>query len=188
MRIIILILIIFAAIFVYRKFNANQIKYNRAVKYMQKGNYQKAENNLKFVVSHANNSKKNTLLLIDSYYLLGECYDKLNEDKKADEAYQHAIEEDTKERSFGRIITGTDYLRRGLAYIRLKEYNLAVDAFELGLEIANISCEQELLYNQVAAYEYLNDWANAKLKMEEYIEKYPDDENALNEWKFLKTR
>ena len=47
---------------------------------------------------------------------------------------------------------------------------------------------QEMLYNEVMAYEGLRDWDGAKVKMEAYVAKYPDDADAKKEAEFLKTR
>ena len=43
-------------------------------------------------------------------------------------------------------------------------------------------------FNIIAAYEKLEDWENAKAKLAEYTEEYPDDEQAAKEAEFLETR
>lgn len=47
---------------------------------------------------------------------------------------------------------------------------------------------QEMEYNEIICYEQTADWENAKQKITEYTEKYPDDENAKKEAEFLETR
>ena len=47
---------------------------------------------------------------------------------------------------------------------------------------------QEMLFNQIVCYENLGDWENAKTKIAEYIQVYPDDADAQREAKFLETR
>lgn len=47
---------------------------------------------------------------------------------------------------------------------------------------------QQLLFNEVVAYERFGDFKKAREKMERYVEEYPDDPEALREYEFLKTR
>ena len=47
---------------------------------------------------------------------------------------------------------------------------------------------QELKYNEIICYEQLGDWENAKAKMQEYREAYPDDDSVEKEAEFLETR
>ena len=43
-------------------------------------------------------------------------------------------------------------------------------------------------YNEIAAYEAMEEWESAKVKLEAYTEAYPDDEKAAKELEFLNTR
>ena len=47
---------------------------------------------------------------------------------------------------------------------------------------------QSLKFNEIVAYEYLGQYDQAKLAMEQYLALYPDDEKAQREAVFLKTR
>ena len=47
---------------------------------------------------------------------------------------------------------------------------------------------QEMLFNQIVCYEKLSDWENAKSKIAEYIQVYPDDADAQREAIFLQSR
>ena len=47
---------------------------------------------------------------------------------------------------------------------------------------------KEMRYNLIVSYEKLEDWDNAKAKLEDYVTAYPDDEKAAKEAEFLKTR
>ena len=40
----------------------------------------------------------------------------------------------------------------------------------------------------MVAYEQMEDWESAKVKLEEYLENYPNDKSAKKEAEFLKTR
>ena len=62
-------------------------------------------------------------------------------------------------------------------------YNLALEDEDNSEEM-----EQEIRYNIIAAYEQTGDWESVKVKLEEYLEDYPDDEDAKKEAEFLETR
>ena len=43
-------------------------------------------------------------------------------------------------------------------------------------------------YNIIVAYEKMEDWESAEVKLEEYLESYPNDKAAKKEAEFLETR
>lgn len=47
---------------------------------------------------------------------------------------------------------------------------------------------QDLLFNQIAAYEKKMDFASALSKAQEYVKMYPDDKEAQRELTFLQSR
>ena len=48
--------------------------------------------------------------------------------------------------------------------------------------------KKEMEYNVIVSYEKMQNWEKAKSKLNEYLEKYPDDETAKKEVEFLETR
>lgn len=78
----------------------------------------------------------------------------------------------------------------GLALCDLAEGNPdgALENIAKGLEAAGGEDVQELLYNEVVAYEYKRDFATAKSKISEYLSHYPDDVDAKRESDFLQNR
>lgn len=56
------------------------------------------------------------------------------------------------------------------------------------MQKASAKVLQEMRFNQIVCYEKLGDWENAKTKIAEYIQVYPDDADAQREAKFLETR
>lgn len=68
------------------------------------------------------------------------------------------------------------------------EYDEALATVDAGIAKGNAENLQNLLGYEIAIYEQKGDFATAKLKMESYIEQYPEDEDAAREYKFLKTR
>ena len=51
-----------------------------------------------------------------------------------------------------------------------------------------VEYEKQYRYDQVIAYEYGGDFETAKTLMQSYIDDYPGDEEALEEYRFLETR
>lgn len=69
-----------------------------------------------------------------------------------------------------------------------KEYDAALSTLEAGISKGEGAVLQELLGYEIAVYEQKGDFETAKLKMESYLEQYPEDEKAQREYLFLKTR
>ncbi len=111
---------------------------------------------------------------------LGEVYEKMGEDDKAEKYFAAYIEKHAKD---------TDALE-GLADIAIeqKDYAKAASYLETALETKNPVNEQSLRRKLIQAYEFSGNFTAAKKEMETYIEDYPDDEAAVREHEFLKTR
>ena len=75
-------------------------------------------------------------------------------------------------------------------YARFLEFKKTLDYYAKGIASEDCSDEmmQEMMFNEIAAYEKMGDYETAKEKLREYTEKYPDDENAAKEAEFLETR
>lgn len=80
------------------------------------------------------------------------------------------------------------YDQLGLAKMKLKDYQSALSAFESGIATGDTSYMQSLKFNEIVSYEYLTEFKKAAVQMEEYLKLYPDDEKAIREYEFLKTR
>ncbi len=80
----------------------------------------------------------------------------------------------------------------GLALCDLAEgaYDSALENISQGLACRNITEEERklLLFNEIAAYEHKADFSAAQTKAAEYVEQYPDDEQAAREYIFLQSR
>lgn len=76
----------------------------------------------------------------------------------------------------------------GMMQMNNGNYEDALKYFQLGLKVKDASNRQELLKNEIAAYEYMGDFASAKEKMQAYLKEYQNDEEAVREYTFLKTR
>lgn len=78
----------------------------------------------------------------------------------------------------------------GLALCALAEgaYEEALSNLSLGLERAGVQERQELLFNEIVAYERKLDFTTAYTKVQEYLALYPSDEEAQKEQLFLAGR
>lgn len=80
------------------------------------------------------------------------------------------------------------YNQLGLCYMQMGEYESALTAFQTAMSIENNEMMQSLKFNEIVAYEYMEDYKAAAALMNDYLKTYPDDEAAQREYKFLKTR
>ena len=80
------------------------------------------------------------------------------------------------------------YNQLGLCRIHMGEYELALQAFQTAMNIEDNEIMQSLKFNEVVAYEYMEDYKTAAALLNNYLKSYPDDETAQREYRFLKTR
>lgn len=80
------------------------------------------------------------------------------------------------------------YNELGLCEMAKKEYQNALVAFQAGKQIEGNSLMQTLCFNEIVAYEYLEDYQQAEVLMNAYLQNYPDDQTAIREQQFLSTR
>lgn len=77
------------------------------------------------------------------------------------------------------------YNKQGLNAMESGDYETAISEFSAGLEADEVTNEQELRSNLIAAYEYNLDFDKAKELMQAYLADYPEDEAAAREYLFL---
>lgn len=80
------------------------------------------------------------------------------------------------------------YNQLGLCYLQQGSYDLALSAFQSAMQIPNNGMMQTLKFNEVVVYEYLGQYTQATALLNSYLQTYPDDEVALREYEFLRTR
>lgn len=80
------------------------------------------------------------------------------------------------------------YNQLGLCQIKMGDYEGAVAAFDAGLMLDDAQFNRALMLNEITAYEYAGNFAQAKTLMEKYRKAYPDDKDAEREEIFLSTR
>ncbi len=116
----------------------------------------------------------------EATYWLAELYWQMGNQEYAVTLYQSYLEGDAVYMSAYSKVAGWQ--------MGCGEYDEALATVEAGIAKGNAENLQNLLGYEIAIYEQKGDFATAKLKMESYIEQYPEDEDAAREYKFLKTR
>lgn len=118
------------------------------------------------------------------------CYEAENY-KDALAAFKNAVDNGAEQ-------TVQMYNLMGICAMQTKDYKSALEYIQAGLALADSSDDQEnqpskklvkeMKYNEIICCEQQADWENAKKKVTEYLEQYPDDEAAQKEAEFLETR
>lgn len=80
------------------------------------------------------------------------------------------------------------YNQLGLCEMSRGDYQKALEAFQAGIRLENGEILQTLSFNEVVAYEYLGEYREAAALLNNYLNNYPDDEQAKREYEFLRTR
>lgn len=80
------------------------------------------------------------------------------------------------------------YNQLGLCYMKQEEYEKALEAFQNAMQIPDNGMIQTLRFNEIIAYEYLAEYTQAAVLLENYLKTYPDDVAAQREYGFLSTR
>lgn len=111
---------------------------------------------------------------------LGKTYEMLGDFNYATSTYQNYLTQHPE--------AAVIYNQLGLTKINSGDYAGAKEAFTTAKNLENTGIEKTLSFNEIAACEYLGDFNQAKVLMEAYLKKYPDDAAALRENIFLSTR
>ncbi len=113
------------------------------------------------------------------------------------EDYEHALEAFRNAADNGAEQTIQMYNLMGICAMQTEDYASALEYIQSGLALTSTSdgadkadadLVQEMKYNEIICYEQQADWENAKQKVTEYLEDYPDDEAVQKEAEFLETR
>ncbi|MBQ8559553.1 MAG: tetratricopeptide repeat protein [Tyzzerella sp.] len=99
------------------------------------------------------------------------------------DSFENALKNETEE-------TATIYSLMAASCLQIGEYENALDYYARALKIEDCTEEmkQEILYNEIAAYQELGDWDTLKEKVASYVESYPDDDRMDKTAEFLETR
>ena len=146
--------------------------YDKGRLYFYMGDYTNARNHLE--VAKSSGKKTEDVIL-----LCGRAYENSGDRDYALDIYREYVEATP---------SAAVYNRMGLLLTEMGEFEEAESAFSKGLELGDVSCRQQLLFNRAVANERKGDFAKAASLMQEYLSLYPDDEEAKREYSFLQTR
>lgn len=116
----------------------------------------------------------------DSYLYLGRAYEATGDYNYASSVYSNYLSKQGPDAEI--------YNQLGLCEMSKKEYQKALEAFQAGKQIEGNSLMQTLSFNEIVAYEYLEDYQKAAVLLKAYLQNYPDDQTAIREQQFLSTR
>lgn len=116
----------------------------------------------------------------EAYYYLAEIQEALGNTQEAQDNIAAYIESDDVD-SYNLFHVANDQLGKG-------NYEMAIQCLNQALELKSVPNKQMIMKTLVIAYEHNRDFEAAKKLMTEYIEAYPDDEEAKREFTFLETR
>ena len=125
-------------------------------------------------------SKLRTADNYEAALYLGRTYEALGDYNYASSIYGDYVENDQSKAEI--------YNQLGLCWMQLGEYEMALSSFQSGMSIEGNGIMQTLKFNEVVAYEYMEEYKTAATLMNDYLKLYPDDEAAVREYRFLKTR
>lgn len=116
----------------------------------------------------------------EAYLYLGRAYEATGDYNYASSVYNSYI---AKDNSNPKI-----YNQLGICEMKRGNYQDALTAFQAGMQIKENDIMQILQFNEIVAYEYLQNYTQAEVLMDNYLKTYPDDVQAQREYQFLLTR
>lgn len=157
---------------------ALEIKGKSAYDKMQKGriNFLLGENKtaLSLLEEAAKGNEK------QAYYYLAEVYSVMGDEESAKSNMAAYMESGVAD-SYGLYTIANNEMEKG-------NYDMAIECLTSALELETVPNKQSIMKTLVIAYEQTKDFEAAKKLMADYIEAYPDDEEAKREFTFLETR
>lgn len=131
------------------------------------------------------------------YLYRGLCFEKLSQYKEAAGDYEAYLSQLAKEKEDGKkelseeeaAIQVFAYNELGLCYLKQGEEEKALEAIDQGLLLEpEKEKKRSLMRNRIIILEYLARFEEACAECGVYLEEYPEDEEMVREYEFLKTR
>ena len=116
----------------------------------------------------------------EAYYYLAEVQESLGNAAEAEKNISAYVSSDDVD-SYKLFHVANDQLGKG-------NYEMAINCLNQALALKQVPNKQMVMKTLVIAYEHNREFEAAKQLMAEYVESYPDDEEAQREFTFLETR
>jgi tetratricopeptide (TPR) repeat protein len=118
----------------------------------------------------------------EAYFFLGSIYERKEDYKNAVNNYSQYIKEEAY------ISSAAVYNQISYCQIKLNKYEDALSYIQTGLKYNDIEFNQSLTRNEIVIYENMGEFEKAAGLMKDYQKAYPEDEAAVKEYEFIKTR
>lgn len=116
----------------------------------------------------------------EAIFLLGQVCLKTGSVSEARALYQDCLDQE--------LSSAAAYNGLALCEMAEKNYDAALEDIQKGLDCQDGQEEETLLFNEIVIYEYRLDFETAKAKMADFLAKYPRNQAAIRENKFLQSR
>lgn len=113
-------------------------------------------------------------------YYLGKTWENLGEYNYAASVYVAYLQDQGE--------SALIYNQLAMCYMQLEDYESALSALQSGLALEDNALKQTLSFNQIVVYERQGNFKQAAELMGKYVKEYPDDEVAVREYEFLRSR
>lgn len=113
-------------------------------------------------------------------YYLGKTWENLGEYNYAASVYLSYLQDQGE--------SALIYNQLALCYVQLEDYESALSALQSGLALEDTALRQTLSFNQIVVNERQGNFKQAAQLMSKYVQDYPDDEGAVRENEFLRSR
>jgi TolA-binding protein len=143
----------------------------KAEQYYHQGKYQRAIDLMELVSSESPESSVNNAIP----FLLGTCYEELEDYPKAVENYEKSVAQYPDTRNAFRVP-----YRLGILYRRMKDYDKAVHWFEQQRQLypTALLCERALFWQGMVYLHDTHQYQQARDIFQEYVEQYPERKEA----------
>ncbi len=157
---------------------ALEIGGNRAYDKMQKGRINFLLGEQKTAISLLEEAIKGKEMT--AYYYLAEIYSLMGDTENSEKTMLSYIESGAAD-SYSLFHIANDQIDKG-------NFKMAIECLNLALNLEKVPNKQLLMKTLVIAYEHNLEFDKALEVMTDYVEKYPEDEEAKRELTFLETR
>lgn len=119
----------------------------------------------------------------EAYRGIGIAQYELKQYEAAKQSFEQALEQGAKQ-------TGSMCHILGTCCVELELWEEALSYYQLGIQMEDVEklALKEMRFQIIGIQEKLGDWEAAKQSVTDYLEDYPDDEQAKKEAVFLETR
>ncbi|MBQ8857153.1 MAG: tetratricopeptide repeat protein [Lachnospiraceae bacterium] len=173
----------------------------RGLLYVAANDAQNAEEDLNKVLKETDNPLIKGIIynVVDQTDKAKECFEEAKASGDSDAVFYLAnIYEKAGDHNYAMILleeyiaggnaSAEGYLTVARHYYNAGTYDQALAMVQAGIALGDSGVMKSLLEEEIACYEKLSDFATARTKAEDYLDKYPEDTAMQKEYEFLNSR